>query len=380
MIQVPVDDIRWAEQVREKLKNKLSAQAGRTGAQVPYFAADGRYTDKMADNVFWWTNGFWPGMLWLLYHDTGENPYRETAQKIEDRLDAALSGFEGLHHDVGFMWTLTSRMNFQLTGNNFSRVRALHAANILAGRYNPRGHFIRSWNKHYTGWVIIDCMMNLPLLYWAGEQLNDPRFRYIALEHTETALKYLVREDGSCNHIAVLNPDNGDLLETPAGQGYAPGSSWSRGQAWALYGFALALRYTSEDRFGNAVRRIARYVTDELSRRNFIPPVDYRQPSPSEEGGEPVRIDTSAGMITSAGLLCLAFQTGENSYYETAIKILTTLEGAYCDWDKGRDSIVQRGSAQYHDKPGENDVPLIYADYFFLEAVHRLLHPEFQVW
>jgi unsaturated chondroitin disaccharide hydrolase len=377
VITIPAEDRQWAEQVWGKIKIKISAQCGRMGLKTPYVAVDGRYTDKMAENIYWWCNGFWPGMLWLLYHDTKENPYQETAQGIEERLDEALCGYEGLHHDVGFMWTLTSRLNYQLTSNPASRVRALHAANLLAGRYNPRGRFIRSWNKQYTGWVIIDCMMNLPLLYWAGEQLEDPRYRYIAVEHTETVLKYLVREDGSCGHIAVLNPDNGDLLETPAGQGYAAGSSWSRGQAWALYGFALALQYTGEERYGAAAQRIAAYVVAALSRCGFVPPVDFRAPD------EPLKIDTSAGMITAAGLLCLADQSGGDGrkfYYDSALKILKTLEKTFCDWDPGRDSVVQRGSAQYSDRPGENDVPLIYADYFFLEAVHYILHPEFRVW
>ncbi|GHV88602.1 glycosyl hydrolase family 88 [Spirochaetia bacterium] len=377
MIKVSEEDRHWAEQIWTKITPKMAAQRERVGTKVPYIAVDGRYDDKMAANVYWWTNGFWPGILWLMYHDTKEAMYHDTARAIEERLDAALSGYEGLHHDVGFMWTLSARLDFQLTGNPLSRVRSLHAANLLAGRYNPRGRFIRSWNRNYTGWVIIDCMMNLPLLYWASEQLADPRFRYIAIEHADTALKHLVRDDGSCNHIIVLDPENGNLLEAPAGQGYAPGSSWSRGQSWALYGFALTWLHTGEERFGAAAKRIAHYVIAAISRHGFVPPVDYRAPD------EPVKIDTSAGMIAATGLLCLADQAGDtekNLYYDAALKLLKTLERDYCDWDTTRDSIVQKGSAQYHELPGEMGVPLIYGDYFFLEAIHRLLHPEFQVW
>lgn len=377
MIPISEDDRHWAQQVWDKVIIKIAAQQNRLGDKVPYIAVNGRYDDKMEKDLYWWCNGFWPGILWLLYHDTKDSKYLITAQKIEERLDTALAGFEGLHHDVGFMWTLSSRLDYQLTGAALSRVRALHAATILAGRYNPQGHFIRAWNRQCTGWIIIDCLMNLPLLYWASDQLDDPRFRYIAIGHTQTALNYLLRENGSCNHIAVLDPHNGELLETPAGQGYASGSSWSRGQAWALYGFSLALHYTADERYKEAALRVARYVTNELSRYNYVPPVDYDQPA------EPNRIDTSAGMISAASLLCLADQldgTEQQFLYDSAIKILTTLESAYCDWDPDRDSIVQGGSAQYKDLPGQNDVPLIYADYFFLEAVHRLLHPDFQVW
>jgi len=377
VIQVSEKDKLWAQDIWEQIKAKMSLQCARVGTKVPYIAVDGRYADKMEDNIYWWCNGFWPGMLWLLYHDTKETPYMETARGVEERLDAALSGWEGLHHDVGFMWTLSSGLNLKLTGNPHSRIRALHAANLLAGRYNPRGRFIRSWNREYTGWVIIDCMMNLPLLYWASEELNDPRFKFIALEHAETAMKHLVRLDGSCNHIVVLNPDDGNLLDTPAGQGYASGSSWSRGQSWALYGFALTWLHTKDGRYGATAKRIAHYVISSLSYHGFVPPVDYRAPE------EPVKIDSSAGMIAAAGLLCLADLTEgaeQKLYYDSAMRILTTLVPKFCDWDTGRDSIVQEGSAQYKDLPGQNGVPLIYADYFFMEAVHRLLHPEFQVW
>ena len=377
MIEVAESDGLWAAQVWEKIKAKMSAQVERVGSMAPYIAVDGRYSDKMEENLYWWCNGFWPGILWLLYHDTRDERYLKAARGVEERLDAALAGWEGLHHDVGFMWTLSSRLSHRLTGNAKSRIRALHAANLLAGRYNPKGRFIRSWNREFTGWIIIDCMMNLPLLYWAGGELDDPRFRYIAQEHAQTAQRRLVREDGSCHHIAVLDPDSGYTIENPAGQGYATGSSWSRGQSWALYGFALARLHSGENDFGDTAKRIAHYVIASLSRHDFVPPVDYRAPD------EPVRIDTSAGMIAASGLLCLADQNeGEECklYYDSAIRILKTLEPRFCDWDPGRDSIVQEGSAQYKELDGQNGVPLIYADYFFMEAIHRLLHPDFQVW
>jgi unsaturated chondroitin disaccharide hydrolase len=367
----------WVEQVWPRVKAKIAAQRGRVGGGVPYIAVDGRYGDKMAENIYWWTNGFWPGILWLLYQDAGDQGCLETAREVEDRLDAALEGWEGLHHDVGFMWTLSAGLDFKLTGNPRSRIRALHAANLLAGRYNPRGRFIRSWNRDCTGWIIIDCMMNLPLLYWAAAETGDPRFRFIAAEHADTALKHLVREDGSCNHIAVLDPENGGLLETPAGQGYAPGSSWSRGQAWALYGFALSRLHTGDGRYLAAAKRIAHYVIAGLARRGWVPPVDFRAPD------EPPKIDTSSGAIAAAGLLCLAdlVEEGERALYRgAALKILETLEAGFCDWDPGRDAILRQGAAQYHGKPEEYGVPLIYGDYFFIEALHRLLHPGFQVW
>ena len=377
MLQVCEKDRLWACRVWEKIKAKMSVQCERVGDRVLYIAMDGRYGDKMEENIYWWCNGFWPGMLWLLYHDTGDTGYMKAARGVEERLDAALSGWEGLDHDLGFMWTLSAKLDFCLTGNPPSRVRALHAANLLAGRYNPRGRFIRAWNGEQIGWIIIDCMMNLPLLYWAGAELGDPRFRYLAIDHTETALRHLLRQDGSCNHVAVLDPDNGNLLDTPGGQGYEAGSSWSRGQAWALYGFALALRHTGDERYGMAAKRVAHYFMSSLSLHGLVPPSDFRAPD------EPKRIDTSAGMIGAAGLLCLAEQVGaaeQKLYLNSAVRILETLEAGFCDWDVERDSIVQGGSVRYKEMPGQQNVPLIYADYFFMEAVHKLIHPDFMVW
>ena len=364
-----MDDLRWAEGIWPKIRAKMEAQCARIGSAVPYTTVNGRHDNKLETDLYWWTNGFWPGMLWLMYGDTGDENYRAAAEKIEARLDDALSGYEGLHHDLGFMWTLTSRLSYKLTANPHSRTRALHAANLLAGRYNPRGHFIRAWNEDRAGWIIIDCMMNIPLLYWASREINDPRYKYVAIEHAETALKYLVRPDGSCNHIAVLDPNTGELVEVLAGQGCAADSAWSRGQSWGLYGFALSYLHTGDERYLEASTRIARYVLSALGRTGFIPPVDYLAPA------EPVKIDTSAGTIAAAGLLTLAAldKTAESDFFrEGAMSILKAVEKAHVDWDCETDFFVKMGSAQYHGKTEELHVPLIYGDYFFLESVYRL--------
>ena len=376
MLTPSTDDLRWAEEIWPKIRAKMDAQAGRIGSEVPYTAINDRHDDKSGD-IYWWTNGFWPGMLWLMYRDTKDTQYRAAAEKIEEKFDAAFFGYEGLHHDVGFMWTLTSRLNYKITAKAYSRTRALHAANLLAGRYNPRGRFIRAWNGDRPGWIIIDCMMNIPLLYWASREIDDPRYKYIAMEHADTALKRLVRPDGSCNHIAVLDPNSGELLETPAGQGYASGSAWSRGMSWGLYGFALSYVHTGEERYLEAAARIARYVLKALGRTAFIPPVDYTAPE------EPKRIDTSAGTIAAAGLLTLAGldKNPERDFHrEGAMNILKAIEAAHVDWDPETDFFVKNGGVQYHIRNEEPHVPLIYGDYYFLESVYRLRKPDFEIW
>lgn len=158
-------------------------------------------------------------------------------------------GFDALSHDVGFQFLLSAGAAYKLTGNMEMERHTRHAASLLQGRYNPNG-FLRAWNPQgREGWAIVDCMMNLPLLYWASKQTEDPRFAQVAKIHADTTMKHFVRSDGSCNHIVIFDPDTGEALETPGGQGYAPGSSWSRGQAWALYGFVLSYLWTREARY-----------------------------------------------------------------------------------------------------------------------------------
>jgi unsaturated chondroitin disaccharide hydrolase len=370
-------DKSWAGEIRQKIRAKLSAETDRVGSDIPYIALNGRYTDKGKEELDWWTNGFWPGILWLMYADTKDEKYLKAARGVEDRLDECLKNFVGVHHDVGFMWHLSAGLDYRLTGNAFSKVRALHAANILAGRYNPRGHFIRAWNMDRVGWIIIDCLMNIPLLYWASRETGDPRFKFIAIEHADTALKHLLRPDGSCNHIGILDPENGDLLETPGGQGYAAGSSWTRGQAWAVYGFALSALHTGEARYLDAAKRVAHYFVASVAEYGYVPPVDFRSPR------EPLKLDTTAGTITACGLLQIAELAGEYEqkfYLDAALNILKAIEEKHCDWDPSRDSIVQNGSAQYFDKPDSLHVPIIYGDYFFIEAVHRLINPDLKPW
>jgi len=239
----------WLEDIYTKTEKKIEATCKRVGNKIPYIPTDGKYTDKGDDNVSWWTNGFWGGILWQLYNTTGKDLYRQTANNLEARFDVALDEFSRLHHDVGFLYLHTAIANINLTGGSEkSKSRALHAANILSGRYNPNHKYILAWDYESKGWMIIDTMMNLPLLYWAAEELGRPFYKSIANNHADTVMEFLLRPDGSSNHLVVLDQHTGVLVETPGGQGYESGSSWSRGQAWTLYGFALTYIHTKEQK------------------------------------------------------------------------------------------------------------------------------------
>lgn len=365
------------QEIFEKIDKKLQAECLRLEDRIPYIPKNGRYEEDMRDvNLSFWTNGFWAGMLWQMYHETKNPLFRDTARKTEEAFDLALERYEGLHHDVGFMFLHTAVADYRLTGNERSRVRGLHAANLLAGRFNPIGNYIRAWNKDMPGWMIIDCLMNIPLLYWAGEESGDPRFAYIANQHAHTAMKVLQRPDGSCNHIAIFDPATGEQLEFPAGQGYASGSSWSRGQAWAVYGFALAFLHTGDEDYLNAAKRVAHYFIAQVSMTGYVSLVDFRAPK------EPVYWDTTAAACAACGLLQIADLVPDlekDFYCENARKILMALADRHCCWDVENDGIVQYGTVAYG-RENETHVPIIYGDYFFVEGILKLMKRGFPIW
>lgn len=374
-----VEDAAWAKATVSRLIDRFAAERDRVGSKIPYIAEEGAYKKDMSatpEDLIWWTNGFWPGILWQCFGATGDAAFADVARGVEDKLDGALDRYTGLHHDVGFMWLLSAVADYRLTGNERSQARGLHAAHLLAGRYNPRGKFIRSWNRDRSGWVIVDSMMNIPLLYWASDTIGDPRFTYVAEDHADTIMAKTVRDDGSCNHIIVLDPANGDLLETPAGQGYAPGSSWSRGQAWALYGFALSYRHTGEERYLATAKRVASYFASQVALTGDVALLDFRQPA------EPVYWDALAGCIAACGMLEIARsceETERADWITWAIRILKATDERFCDWDIEHDGVVTMCSGAYWSEK-DRHVPMVYADYYFLEAMLRLVGKDTLLW
>jgi len=374
---------KWLDESWEKLQTKVSAEVDRIGDRIPFVTKDGKYPkyyDETLGDLYWWTNGFWPGMLWQMYNATGDERYKTAAEGVEKRMDPCLADAAGLHHDTGFMWLHTSVANFRKTGSEESKKRSLHAANILAGRYNPDGKFIRAWNSwdpvyDNSGWMIIDCMMNIPLLFWASEVTGDPRYKQIAIHHADTALKYNVREDGSCYHIVAMNPETGELDFYPPCQGYGPGSSWSRGQSWAIYGFAAAYKHTGDKKYLDAAKKIAHYFMASAALTGNVPLCDFRAPA------EPVMYDSTAGACAACGMLEIAQHVPEfekNLYEQGAMTILRATMEKFCDWDPDHDGILYGGTGSYfHDRV---HVSYIWGDYFVTEAILRLLDKDIYLW
>lgn len=376
----------WLQEVVQRITDKMDWVSEKSKDKIPYTTINGVHDDRSvqnpsgthADGINWWTNGFWGGMMWQMYHVTGQEKYKKYANRSEEKLDAGLQQYYGLHHDVGFMWLPTSVANYKITQNPQSRKRALHAANLLAGRYNLVGEFIRAWNdlleEDTRGWAIIDCMFNIPLLYWATEETGDPRFKQIAMRHADTVMKTFVRPDGSVNHIVEFDPFNGGVVRTYGGQGYEDGSSWSRGQTWGLYGFMMSYIHTGKEEYLNTAKRIAHYFIANIPDDGIIP-VDFRQPK------EPAYEDSTAAAIAACGLIEISKAVGLHEkalYLNAAIKLLKVLDEARADWTESCDCILVNGSASYHAK--EHHQSIIYGDYFFIEAILKLKGNELYLW
>lgn len=368
----------WAQEEITKITNKVKAEIGRIGTGIPYRSVTGRYYDQGASDISWWTNGFWGGLNWQLYSVTGDALFRETAENVEVRLDQALQEFEHLHHDVGFMWLLTSVTNYRLFKQQRSFQRSINAAVALAGRFNIDGRFLRAWNDEQTsedcrGWVIIDSMMNVPLLFWASQELKDPRFAKIARKHADTVAKYLIRADGSSGHIAEFDYETGAFIRQLRGQGYGLDSAWSRGQGWAIYGFALCYKYTGDGRYLHIAQQCANFVIPHLVVNNYLAPIDFRGPATSED------TDASASAIIACGLLELADHVEEKGLYQEFGRRILLKLAEIADYEENTDGILNHCAVQYHEPSGKNSA-LVYADSFYLEGLLKLTEQDIALW
>ena len=364
----------FIDETWKKLDKKLSRTAVKSRYKIPYTTKNGQHDDKK-DSIEWWTNGFWGGLMWLMYDATGNQEYRVTAEQNEAYLEAAFQEVEKLHHDVGFMWHLTSGANYRLTGSAKSKNRAMLAAMLLASRYNVDGGYIRAWNGDTNGWTIIDSMMNLPLLYWASEEIGDARFRKIAIRHADMTMRDHIRENGMVNHIVAHAIDEeGIVLDVYAGQGYSNTSCWSRGAAWALYGFTLSYMHTKEERYLDTAIKVANCFIQEVKKTDWLTRLDFCQPS------EPLYYDSTAGAIAACGLMELSNfveEEGKAKFLSAALNILKAMETQWCDWGESEDSILQMGSEAY--TQGIH-MPIIYGDMFFAEAILKLKGVNFLIW
>ncbi len=356
-----------ANAVIKKLQVKVDRMIEQIGSGSPHCTdANGIYDNKKADC---WTSGFWPGLLWIMYDVTGEERYKDVAWSWDEQIEQLfIQPTDELHHDVGFQFLCTAVIKNKITGDADALRRGLEAANFLAGRFNPAGNFIRAWNWDKHGWAIIDCMMNISLLFWASEVSGDPRFKHIAVRHADTAMQRFIRQDGSVKHIVSFDPESGEYIEAFAGQGFHADSAWSRGAAWAIYGFANTYRYTQDERYLNVAKRTAHYFLASLP-EDHVPYWDFRLPT---QEGEPR--DSSAGAIAASGLLEIADLVPPSEqwlYAHSAVRILTSLTENYSALDStDYQGILKEGTGN---RPKNHyNTSVIYGDYYYVEAIAKL--------
>lgn len=373
MLNLSSEQLSWVDAIYKRLETKLEKTATDVQDIIPYRVDENsKYKDIRCDNhyegVTWWTNGFYAGLLWLMYEYTKKDVYKTAAKKQERMLDDAFKAYDGLHHDVAFMWNLAAKPSYLFDGNHDSKVRTLMAANILASRANIKGKYIKAWNS--ANYTIIDSMMNIPLLYWASREIEDDRYKYIAEMHADSTIKHHIREDGSVVHIANHYTDRDEIIETLAGQGCAVGSSWTRGQAWAVYGFTLSYAHTKEQRYLETAIRVTDKFIEESEKFGWRIPCDFKQES------DCTYLDNSAALCAICGMIELYKMTKEDKYLQSAMKILFSLEEDLDFTDKNQ-SIVQNCMESYYS--GEQ-LDLIYADFFLTEAILKLKGSEFLIW
>ena len=377
----------WLEETFAKIDKKLSAVTIRSRDKlVDGVGPDGvTHKSTRARN---WTSGFWGGMNVMMYERTGNEDYLLTAKRSEELLDPALEEFCELYHDVGFMWHVLSGGLYRVTGDEKSKNRNLHAAASLMSRFILGGNFIRAWNTPrpiglVENWTIIDCMMNLPILYWASEVIGDDRFKRVAMAHADNSLRTHLRPDGSVVHIVEHDRETGDsLVHISQNQGLGAETSWSRGQSWALYGFALSYMHTGEQRYLDAAKRVANYFIANVC-DDWLPRVDFRAPA------EPVYYDSTAGMCAACGLIEIAKALPEDEggmYAIAAINLLKALSEKFGDFDPDHDVMISHGTVRYpvpglltEEKAGVH-IPIIYAEFYFVEAILKLLGSEYNPW
>ncbi len=340
------------------------------------YSEDGYY--KPTPNVNW-TTGFWTGQLWLAYEWSRDDAFAKAGsiqaesflKRIEDKVEVD-------HHDMGFLYSPSCVAAYKLVGDETGKKAAIKAADQLISRFQPVGQFIQAWgpmNQPENYRFIIDCLLNLPLLYWASEETNDTKYRDIAEKHIHTAIANVIREDNSTWHTFYMNMETGEPDHGATCQGYRDGSAWARGQAWGVYGCALAYRYTKREEYVEDFKRVTGYFLDHLP-ADLVPYWDLEF---SDESGEPK--DSSSASIAACGMLEMAnyLPEAEAAYYRSiAKKIMESVVTGYAVKEGTKSNGLVLHSTYSKKSPFNTCTPEgvdecnIWGDYFYLEALIRL--------
>lgn len=317
-----------------------------------------------------WTSGFFPGVLWYLYEASGDDSLKQYAENYTKRVEK--EQFTTNNHDVGFILYCSFGNGWRLTGNDDYKKVLLQGAQSLNTRFNPTVGCIKSWNrKPWQYPVIIDNMMNLELLLWASQNSEQTKFGEMARSHADVTMKHHFRPDYSCYHVVSYDTITGQSEAKCTYQGYADDSDWSRGQAWALYGYTMMYRETKQKKYLDQAIHVARFIMAHPQLpEDKIPYWDFDDPDiPATPR------DASAGAVIASALIELSRYTKGRfskeclAVAETQLKTLTSPEylaepGTNCNF-------ILKHSVGNKPKNREVDVPLTYADYYYVEALLR---------
>lgn len=337
-----------------------------------------------------WTCGFWPGEVWLSYEATGDAEFMNCGlvhvQSMKNRIENKISVD---HHDMGFLYSPSCVSAWKILGDENAKTAALLAAEQLASRFQEKGEFIQAWGEmgkadNYR--YIIDCLLNTPLLYWASRESGNSKYADIARRHTQTCMKNSIRSDGSTYHTFFMDIKTGQPLYGRTCQGYADDSVWARGQSWGIYGSALAYRYDKNDKYFETFKKTADFYLSKLPEDN-VPYWDmiFNDQNATHDGETEPR-DSSANSIVACGLLDMARQTGNAEYERIARVLLKALAQKYAVKDFSKSNgLVLHGT--YSKKSPYNtctpegvDECVSWGDYFYMEALTRLLNPNWNLY
>jgi unsaturated chondroitin disaccharide hydrolase len=324
----------------------------------------------VTSNSGWWCSGFYPGTLLLLYEQNHDTALLTEANRMLDILSK--EQYNTHTHDLGFMMYNSFGNAMRIEPKQKYKQILINSAKSLATRFNPKVGCIKSWDSKPSDFlVIIDNMMNLDLLFWATKETGDPRFYKIAVTHANTTMKNHYRPDYSSYHVVNYNPQTGEVQQKKTAQGYSNESAWARGQVWGLYGFTVMYRETKNKKYLEQAEHIAHFI---LTNRNLpidkIPYWDFNAPN------IPYALrDASAGAIMASALLELCRYADKQdaiNYFNTAQTILKTLSSpTYLAQPGSNGGFILKHSVGNMPQKSEVNVPLTYADYYFVEAMKR---------
>lgn len=353
--------------------HKTKDNMARFGDLFPHVSTNNKYELNNNDD---WTNGFWSGILWLCYEYTNDDIYRNAARKsVESFFKRFQNDVVLQHHDIGFLYSLSSKAQWIIEQDSNAKELTLKAATKLMERWREKGQYMQAWgpigDDIEGGRIIIDCLLNLPLLYWASEQTGDERFRDAAIIQADKSLRYLVRGDDSSYHTFHFNQETGEPIGGSTHQGYTNGSTWSRGQAWGVYGFALSYRYTKNPVYLEASKRMAHFFLKNLP-EDYVSYWDFNAPITKDTPR-----DSSATAIVTAGIQELVSHLepndSERAYFENAnLKMMNSLVTNYSTiHETGAEGLLKHGSYHVRGNLSKDDY-MIWGDYFYLESLMRL--------